>query len=372
MKILAPIYKIFTFEIPLNRNFGLDLLRFIAILAVLLVHSLIVIPHQHNYYKFIIDGVQVFFVLSGFLIGRILIRDFQDGITFKKISNFWKRRWFRTLPAYFFTILVIVCLYWLFDIEYSKKEVVKCLFFIQNITYRSFTFFPESWSLSIEEWFYLSLPILLFLFNRVLKLSIKVNIIVIFFVVLIFSLLFRANIYYASSIHSYDDWALSLHSPVLTRLDSLLMGVLGAWFYIYKQEFFKKKKNVLFIIGLLVFLFNKIYQESGIDVYTEFYLCVPFFSVVPFSILLMIPALYYMRPPNLYYLRQVVTIGSVISYSMYLVNLTIIGITILQPLDISFWIKYCLYWILVVLFSVLMYKYVETPFMKLRERKSNE
>jgi peptidoglycan/LPS O-acetylase OafA/YrhL len=61
-----------------NRNFGLDFLRFIAITTVLFGHSLILVPKDVKPYlkPFVIDGVAIFFVLSGFLIGQILLRVF--------------------------------------------------------------------------------------------------------------------------------------------------------------------------------------------------------------------------------------------------------------------------------------------------------
>lgn len=66
----------FKLEQSPNRVFGLDLLRFVAIFMVLLGHSLILAPKALKpfVYKFLFDGVAIFFVLSGFLIGGILIK----------------------------------------------------------------------------------------------------------------------------------------------------------------------------------------------------------------------------------------------------------------------------------------------------------
>jgi peptidoglycan/LPS O-acetylase OafA/YrhL len=90
-----------------KRIFGLDILRASAILFVMLSHSRAFIdPHAGTYYYglFILDGVDLFFVLSGFLIGGILIRTINDkGLTWVQLTNFWTRRWFRTLPNYFDT-----------------------------------------------------------------------------------------------------------------------------------------------------------------------------------------------------------------------------------------------------------------------------
>ena len=59
-----------------------------------------------------IDGVSIFFVLSGFLIGGILIKVLEtEPATFKTLFNFWIRRWFRTLPNYLFILLILIFFY---------------------------------------------------------------------------------------------------------------------------------------------------------------------------------------------------------------------------------------------------------------------
>lgn len=361
--------NIFEIKIPDNRNFGLDLLRFIAILTVLIGHSTAVLtPKYYFVHRFIFDGVLIFFVLSGFLIGRILIRDFQEGISAKKLIVFWTRRWFRTLPAYYFTVLLIIVLLIFQSVAFNKIEAVKNLIFIQNIYYRTENFFPESWSLSIEEWFYLTVPFMIFILNRILNLPIKINLVVIFIVVLLFSLSVRSYIYYDVTINSINDWDMNLRSPVITRLDSLLMGVLGAWFFIYKKDFFVKNKNLLFTIGIIIFTLNKLYIDYGMQNFDNFYICVPYFTIMPLSVLLTIPFLYYIRPP-VKRVEKIISRGSLISYSMYLVNLTMISAIILRPLHINMWLKFILFWVLTVVFSILMYKYIEIPFMKLRDKK---
>ena len=84
-----------------KRNFGLDLVRAIAILLVLITH----IGLKSDYVGGLEIGnlgVEFFFVLSGFLIGGILIKDFSNGgVNIPVIANFWIRRWFRTLPVYY-------------------------------------------------------------------------------------------------------------------------------------------------------------------------------------------------------------------------------------------------------------------------------
>lgn len=77
-----------------HRNFGLDILRATAILLVVFAHYFASTPLEAGG----LPGVEIFFVLSGFLIGNILIRSFQNqGPTAGTLRVFWLKRWFRTL-----------------------------------------------------------------------------------------------------------------------------------------------------------------------------------------------------------------------------------------------------------------------------------
>lgn len=360
--------SIFKIKISENRNFGLDLLRFIAIFTVLVSHSITVLPTEYYVvHKFITDGVLIFFVLSGFLIGRILIRDFEQKIDIYTLINFWKRRWWRTLPAYFFTIFLIIFISLFLDHSINWQSFFKSLFFLQNFSYHSGEFFPESWSLSIEEWFYLCLPILLFSIFSTSSINIRKTIIISFFIILIFSTSIRLFIFNHTNINSVQEWDQLLRSPVITRMDSILIGVIGAWFYHFKKAFFYKRRNLLFLTGLVIFFINKIYFDYFLNF--NIYSCVLYFSVMPASIMLMLPKFYFMKKTNFHFLNTIISKGSLISYSMYLLNLTIISSLILHSLNFNTWIKFLIFWIMTPLFSILMYKYIELPFMRLRDKK---
>ena|SRR4030067_605713 len=97
--------KIFKIEIDRNRVYGLDILRAFAILFVAYGHGSAILGDHINktiYYFPIFNGVVMFFVLSGFLIGGILLKVInQTEFNKKDLFNFWIRRWFRTLPNYY-------------------------------------------------------------------------------------------------------------------------------------------------------------------------------------------------------------------------------------------------------------------------------
>jgi peptidoglycan/LPS O-acetylase OafA/YrhL len=98
-----------------ERVYGLDAFRAVAIILVVLGHGaqfadeifwfLPSVPMLNG-----VDGVELFFVLSGFLIGSILIKKIEKEEKFglKSIMHFWKRRWFRTLPNYYLILFLNV------------------------------------------------------------------------------------------------------------------------------------------------------------------------------------------------------------------------------------------------------------------------
>lgn len=360
--------SLFKKELSANRNFGLDVLRFVAIITVLISHSSILLPEKFSFINFLnIDGVLIFFVLSGFLIGRIFIRDFEDGFQINKLFNFWKRRWFRTLPAYYFTIFLIIILSYILHRHFDYRVVFKHLFFIQNLNFHSGEFFPESWSLAIEEWFYLTFPLISFFIFKAFKIKLKYNILICSILIIIFCNALRFHTWTNTDVKNIIAWDQYFRSPVLNRLDSLMFGVIGAWFFVYKSAWFEKVKNVFFIIGIIIFVTIKISIDFQFLKVNSLFTSVFYLSIMPLSVLLIIPKAYFLRKTKLGLLYKLITVTSLVSYSMYLLNLTVITYLILQPLHIHFFLKFILFWLLTLTGSIFMYFFIEKPFMQLRE-----
>lgn len=152
-----------------NRNFGLDALRSAAISAVVLFHAAPVfgLPPQ---LQVLTDrgwiGVDLFFVLSGYLIGlqSFAVRK-QASSVFSRCTEFWLKRWTRTVPLYLVVLFVYVVVKpRLFDAPFVGGFNWKWLFFLQN--YGDILDFGQSWSLCIEEQFYLVFPLLVLVFKR--------------------------------------------------------------------------------------------------------------------------------------------------------------------------------------------------------------
>ena len=102
-------------------------------------------------------GVHVFFVLSGYLITNLLLREYERTSTIS-LREFYIRRAFRIFPAAFVFLSVVVVLYWH---EMRWYHVVAALFYVANMDIARPWIFGHLWSLSIEEQFYLLWPLTL-------------------------------------------------------------------------------------------------------------------------------------------------------------------------------------------------------------------
>jgi peptidoglycan/LPS O-acetylase OafA/YrhL len=154
----------------------LDGLRGAAIALVLLFHFVLSIqtpwPDLNRVMLFGWSGVDLFFVLSGFLIGGILL-DYRSSDSY--FTAFYARRFFRIVPIYF-AVLALYGLVWLFGGNSRAHENLYVGPPMSWYAYVTFTnnfwialhnsmkiFLPPSWSLAIEEQFYLTLPLIIFL-----------------------------------------------------------------------------------------------------------------------------------------------------------------------------------------------------------------
>lgn len=144
-----------------ERNLGLDLVRSCAIGLVLLSHwgdmgaaffgtrSPPWLSYSGTF------GVELFFVLSGYLIGALLLEIIERGPSWQAWGRFMVRRWMRTLPLYFLW-LAILAVFWR-PLNTPWAHYAAYTLFLQNWAWPmpADNWFGVSWSLAIEEWFYL-------------------------------------------------------------------------------------------------------------------------------------------------------------------------------------------------------------------------
>lgn len=133
--------------------------RALAIAVVVLAHS-----HQ-KLMDFGGFGVELFFALSGYLIGSILYRCVPEKGPWRLLGvvNFWQRRWWRTLPNYYLFLLIAIVFYSLRSEmpETGWKGLLPYFLFMPNLMQPNEAFFDISWSLCVEEAFYFLYPLLL-------------------------------------------------------------------------------------------------------------------------------------------------------------------------------------------------------------------
>lgn len=362
--------KLFHLEIPENRNFGLDLLRFLAIFFVLINHGTYQLsePLKKINPYFYLDGVLLFFVLSGFLIGGIFIRTYEKGNLKKNLFIFWIRRWMRTLPAYFFILTFVSILHYIIIGDLDIIKTLKHFFFIQNLTFFESYLFPEAWSLSIEEWFYLLLPVFTIISFTFIK-NRKVGFLFVILLIIVVCPTLRFLTSKAILLPNHiEEWDQHFRSVTIFRLDSIMIGVLAAFLRHYHSQIFFHQKKIKLVIGILILITLRIFDFTFS--YSSLFQTVFSFTLNSFGVFLTLPYLFEMRPPKNTNVMRFITFTSLISYSLYLVNSTLLQALFLNNIGFErpFYIKYIAYWILTFLTATLLYKFVELPFIQLRDK----
>lgn len=173
-------------------------------------------------------------------------------------------------------------------------------------------------------------------------------------------------------------WDAQFRKQVVTRLDSIIYGVLGAYVAHYHAAAWVRHRRRLLAVGLALLLVHKLTMFFQIEALADHALYYSVFSFVVISLgtLLLLPWLsqLQLRCGTCY---RVITLISLISYSMYLVYLSLVQ-RILVPWSLQLlppqagsgqvMVQYGLYWLYTIGLSVLIYRYFELPAMNLRER----
>lgn len=353
-----------------DRIFGLDLLRAYAILSVLIMHGSMWYDDtflQGFPYFNMIDGVDIFFALSGYLIGKILLKEInkEQGFGIKELKQFWIRRWFRTLPNYYLILLLnyLVVKYQIIH-EHISEFNWKFLFFLQNFNQSFQGFFWESWTLCVEEWFYIFSPILILLALKIFKP--KKAFLISTLILILFPIIQRSMVYSPNCTEAF--WGLELRREVIFRIDSIAFGLFGAWVFYYYPLFWHKIKWIAFSVALIInyILFN--YHPGFGSIYVQ----ILQLSLSPLEAMLFLPLAETIRY-SFGFIGKIITHISKISYSMYLINLGLVA----EVIQVNFppntpqqgLFTFFAFVAIVIVFSSLLYKFYEKPIMDLRDRK---
>ena len=364
----------------MNRLPGLDLLRTLAIVWVMLFHSFVVGGLGEGY-QWLSDygwmGVDLFFVLSGYLIGSQVLKPLSRGQS-PGFGDFYLRRVFRVVPAF----LVVVALYawWpAFREAEGLQPVWQFLTFTVNllIDYKHNKAFSHAWSLCVEEHFYLVFPWLAWWLTRRPSMS---KFLVVSLGLLAAGMALRGYVWVNDLAPAREMEGLErgfglryieeIYYPTWMRLDGLLAGVVLATVKAYRPSWWERmqnRSNLLLLGGLLV-------VAASIWMFRERFDLLP--TVVGYPLLSIGLALLVVagagnqsiigrwRVPGAGWL-------ALISYSLYLTHKAAMHLTeswFGAQLQGHGPLAFVVYGAAVLLMGALLHYSVEGPFLRMRER----
>ena len=342
----------------INYRPEIDGLRAIAVISVIFYHANVVI-FDEKLFKGGFIGVDIFFVISGYLITSLILRELNTTQSFS-FMNFYERRVRRILPPLFFVMLLCFPFAWVHlgpanFIDFSKS-ILYSIGFSSNFYFWDMGHqyaaansllkpFLHTWSLSIEEQYYIIFPIFLFIIFRYLR-----NYLLLFLIVsFIFSLLLA-------------DWG-SKNYPSATfyflhsRAWELIVGSFLAFSEIYQHH--KKNnlitQNLLSFIGFFIILFSIIFGKTHFP-HPSFYTLAPVLGVclvILFS------------NKNTFIAKILSTkffVGTgLISYSLYLWHYPIFAFARINELDPGNILNFLILIIPIIILSILTYFFIEKP-----------
>jgi|GEM_PF-327225 len=372
-----------------SRNIGLDVVRSIAILMVLVCHILMWTStlYKNLYEEFNVSfaalsrlgwmGVEIFFVLSGFLIGKIFIEEFVinfNGSSRATLAKFYARRWFRTLPMYYLILVINIML-----LLNTFPQADKSVFFQESASYFLFlqnffgmaelagvTLMAVSWSLVLEEWFYLLFPLFIvslrkfsrnFNHNKFFKFLIAF--------IIVISIL---RIFYVFFI---DSRFASVTAMIFLRLDTFAIGILFAYLHSFLPDFYEKLTRKRFFAVSIIFIILSYFLALYFN--TNFFVKTLLFTALPLAIAVFISFL----EKNMTRYSKTAELTSKISYSLYLIHVPVLSSFLVpytyvlmdKTVRIPIFINIIIFFTVIYLVAMLFYRYYEKPMMNLRDSK---
>lgn len=351
-----------------DRIFGLDVMRATAILLVVFWHSYDSITHLAPGFRapFFLDGVDLFFVLSGYLIGGILLGAARKpGLSWRqRLTGFWQRRFFRTLPNYYLFLVINMVLVALgISNGLLNHNALAYVALLHNLWKPFSLFFWESWSLVVEVWFYILFPLIVVACSALFPRRMLRTFLLGSALFLVVPLLLRFRMVpYVPSMTVMED---TVREVAIMRLDTVVYGLVAALVQVRLPGPWRRLRWPLFgagLAGMCIVASN--YGETHLAYSTTWY-----YSVNAISMALLLPLLSsWVKEPR--WGRPITTL-SLLSYALFLVH---------KPLRMILehffnscapfedWSRLLGYWALCLMLAWLVYRYFEKPMMDLRER----
>lgn len=329
-----------------NRNKLLDVLRAVAIMMVFTAHTTksFGAPDSIAPLQLGGTGVDLFFVLSGWLIGSQLFAELKRHGNIE-VRRFWIRRWMRTLPAYY----AVLC-YTIIQLSITKAGFsfpFQHFLFIQNYDH-PITVFSVSWSLCVEEQFYLVIaPAIVFLgktkpTTRTLVLS----------TFLLLPTVFRELDWYTSPKETHVRW------------DCCVMGILLANIHATFPRLWKSLvaggsyMAGVSLIAYLGFYYNRWFPSENVSDPSKLVLAFIFGSWIIWA--------NSSKSESSFLGERLIYYISTRSYAIYLLHPDALAVASRLAPDTHFTVYFCFAFVLSCASSEILFRFIEVPFMKMR------
>ena len=268
-------------------------------------------------------GVELFFVLSGFLVGSIAWNKFKNATPNQPwVLKFLARRWLRTLPNYYLFVAINALLIIYMVVPGSVRDLLPFLFFLQNLAWPHPPVFGEAWSLAVEEIFYLLLPLCLLIAGKMMPEKKTA-----FLTVAALLTIIPIGLRVIAVIYSEPMWDEGIRKVVIFRLDALMVGVLTSWFT-YELDVLNKIKAPIFMVLALLLLGTAITIYFALDNLNNTFfvrvLLLPLISIG--SALLILSGLRFTSPSTL--LSKLAEVGARLSYALYLLHMPVMAVIV--------------------------------------------
>lgn len=340
----------------------LDTVRFYAVFMVIFAHIFQIWTWDANtvlLFPIGNTGVIIFFVLSGFLITKILLSESMENTLISSFKNFYGRRTLRIFPIYYLYLLII---FW-FNLENINQSGVMPWLYLTNI----YMFNENSWlganshlwTLSIEEQFYLIWPFLVLLLRDYHK-----TLLLLFVVIIAIAISARGYLF----LNSYSI-SPQIEVFTLTNLDSLTFGGVLALAYLRYQNLLKKYALAIIVFALVAY-YLLLWLKLSFAWSLLFWTIGKFFVVIC-SAGIILYAIFANNKQNLFHNPITIHLGK-ISYGLYLYHNIVVAHydKIAQfffiPINEHIITKVILSLLFTISLAQLSFMMIEKPFLKLK------